>query len=175
VWTTVHANNAMGILDRMIDLLRETENPNPLDLIADPNIISGLICQRLAKVLCPHCKKKMVDHEDELSEELIDRVRKAVANIDNVFIRGEGCEKCGHAGVKGRSVVGEVIAPDMQFMLLLKDGRKVEATDYWKTRMGGRTMTQHAISKIEEGILDPSMAEETVGPITLGDTSGNDI
>jgi general secretion pathway protein E len=171
VWTTVHANNAMGILDRMIDLLRETENPNPLDLIADPNIISGLICQRLAKVLCPLCKKKMVDHEDELNPELVDRVRKAVSNIENVYVRGEGCEKCNHAGVKGRSVVGEVIAPDMNFMLLLKEGKKVQATDYWKMRMDGRTMVQHAISKIEEGILDPSMAEETVGPISLGDAS----
>lgn len=167
VWTTVHANDAMGIMDRMIDLLRDTENPNPLDLIADPTIISGLICQRLSKVLCPHCKAKLVDKEAEVDPEIVARVRAAVADVDKVYVRGDGCEKCNHSGIKGRSALGEVVAPDLQFMLKLKAGDKFGAADYWRSRLGGRTLVEHAIVKVEAGIVDPQMAEETVGPLVL--------
>ena len=169
VWTTVHANDAMGIMDRMIDLLRDTENPNPLDLIADPTIISGLICQRLSKVLCPKCKVKLVDKEPDLDPELVHRVRSAVADIDKVHVRGEGCDHCNRSGIKGRSALAEVIAPDLTFMLMLKKGDKFGAKDYWRTRMNGRTLVEHAILKVEEGIVDPAMAEETVGPLIVGE------
>lgn len=173
VWTTVHANDALGILDRMVDLLRDTENPNPLDLIADPTIISGLICQRLSKVLCPSCKKRFVDRMDDMDPELVARVKSAVADIEKVFVRGDGCDNCNHSGIKGRSALAEVIAPDMAFMVKIKAGDKFGAADYWRTRLGGRTMVEHAIYKVECGIVDPSMAEETVGPLVLGDAIGN--
>ena len=174
VWTTVHANDAMGIMDRMIDLLRDTENPNPLDLIADPTIISGLICQRLSKVICPKCKVKLTDKEADLDPELMQRVRTAVANVDNVYVRGDGCESCNHSGIKGRSALAEVVAPDLAFMLLLKKGDKFGAKDYWRTRMNGKTLVEHAIMKVEAGIVDPGMAEETVGPLIVGELGGGD-
>lgn len=173
VWTTVHANDAMGIMDRMIDLLRDTENPNPLDLIADPTIISGLICQRLSKVICPSCKVKFVSKMDELDPDLVERVKSAVSDIDRVFVRGDGCESCNHSGIKGRSALAEVIAPDMAFMMKLKGGDKFGAADYWRTQLGGKTLVEHAIMKVEEGIVDPGMAEETVGPLILRSSNGS--
>ncbi|MGH8808335.1 MAG: GspE/PulE family protein, partial [Noviherbaspirillum sp.] len=72
VWTTVHANNAVAIVDRLVDL------GLPLSLVADHTIVTGLISQRLVKVLCPHCKRRLAGNENLLSESTVSRVRLVI-------------------------------------------------------------------------------------------------
>lgn len=64
VETTLHANDAVGILDRLTDTLGI-----PMGQVADPQVMIGLIAQRLVQLLCPHCKKSWSDVSDGLEEE----------------------------------------------------------------------------------------------------------
>ncbi|WPM85103.1 ATPase, T2SS/T4P/T4SS family [Apirhabdus apintestini] len=50
VLTTLHANSAFSIPERMI-----TMGANA-GLVADAQLLIGLISQRLVQVLCPHCR-----------------------------------------------------------------------------------------------------------------------
>ena len=158
VWTTVHANSAVAIVDRLVDL------GLPLSLVADHTIVTGLISQRLVKVLCPHCSKSLVDHPHELPLAAYARVQRAVGNdMHKVRIAGPGCEHCKQQGTVGRSVIAEVIVPDDQFFKYIRAGEKTEAVAYWLHELGGKTILEHAIEKIAAGLVDPRMAEKVVG------------
>lgn len=158
VWTTVHANSAIAIVDRLVDL------GLPLSLVADHTIITGLISQRLVKVLCQHCCVSLVDHPHELPAAAYARVQRAVGGaLPRVRISGPGCEHCGHQGTTGRSVIAEVIVPDDQFFKYIRAQEKTEAIAYWLQELGGRTIRDHAIDKVAAGLVDPRMAEKVVG------------
>ncbi len=158
VWSTVHANSAMAIIDRLVDL------GLPLAMTADHTIITGLISQRLVKLLCPHCRRRLATCEDEMTFEQTERLHRAIGNkIARVFLTGKGCKACGGKGTIGRTVVAEVILPDADLCNYLRKSDKVGATEYWRTMLGGQTLVEHAISKIADGLIDPRMAEKTVG------------
>jgi general secretion pathway protein E len=162
VWTTVHANSAMAIVDRLIDL------GLPISMVADHGVVTGLVSQRLIKVLCPHCKKKLLQHVHEVPAAVVARVRQAVgAAIEHVYITGDGCQECRHQGTIGRTVVAEVIIPDARFYEYIRAGEKVKAIDYWLKELGGRSLLEHAIEKVANGIVDPWVAEKTVGHLAL--------
>jgi general secretion pathway protein E len=162
VWTTVHANSAGAIVDRLVDL------GLPMSLVADHTVVTGLISQRLVKVLCPHCKKRLADHSYELSPAALSRVRKAVAaDIGDVCVAGPGCSHCRYQGTTGRTVVAEVILPDEQFFKYVRAGEKSRALQYWVQQLGGKTILDHAIEKVAAGIIDPRMAEKMVGHLTI--------
>lgn len=158
VWTTVHANSALAIVNRLVDL------GLPMTLVADHTIITGLISQRLVKLLCVHCSKPLLDHPDELPPAAYARVLRAVGDdMHKVRIAGPGCEHCGHHGTIGRTVIAEVIVPDDQFFKYIRAGEKTEAHEYWLHQLGGKTIREHAIEKIAAGLVDPRMAEKVVG------------
>jgi general secretion pathway protein E len=159
VWTTVHANSAIAIVDRLVDL------GLPLGMVTDESVITGLIGQRLVKLLCPHCKQRLAGsplHDEALAA----RVRRAVgAAFERVFVQGPGCEHCAGRGTIGRTVVGEVIRPDARFFAYLRDGDKQAAAAYWLDELGGRTTAEHMIEKVSAGLVDPRAAERIVGPL----------
>jgi type II secretory ATPase GspE/PulE/Tfp pilus assembly ATPase PilB-like protein len=49
--STLHANDSINILERLV-----TMGINPA-LLTDPQLMTGLISQRLVQLLCPQCKK----------------------------------------------------------------------------------------------------------------------
>jgi len=87
VWTTLHANGALAIADRLLDL-----GVAPI-LLSDPSVVAGLICQRLIKTLCPHCKKPMSEHAHELDHADVDRFAR-VLDFRDVYLLGPGCDHC---------------------------------------------------------------------------------
>lgn len=162
VWTTVHANSDLAILDRMRDLGVHQ------DLLCDPTIISGLICQRLVKKLCPHCKVPLSDKIPECQQSDIRRFM-SVLDIENVYVQGEGCEACRGSGILGRTVVAEAVLTDNTLMGLIKSGDKLAAIRYIRRDLGSISMLRHAIQKINTGTVDPFQAEDVVGPLDTAD------
>jgi general secretion pathway protein E len=167
VWTTVHANGAIAIVDRLVDL------GLPLNMVADETIVSGLISQRLVKVLCPHCKQRLTEHVARLDKALVDRVRRVVGGqLQDVCIAGDGCDACAGRATIGRTVVAEVIRTDAQFFALLRAHGKAAAAEYWRRSLDGQTVMDHAIEKVARGEVDPRMAERVVGRLTLTSDTG---
>lgn len=180
VWSTVHANSAIAIVDRLVDL------GLPIAMVADHTVVSGLISQRLVKLLCPHCKQPLAPHRDLLAPALLGRLQASLgAALDGACIAGDGCPACQGRATAGRSVLAEVILPDARFCELLRAGDKNGALAWWRTGLGGRTLVEHALDKVAAGLVDPRTAEKTVGllvaerrqpaawdGLSLGQTSG---
>ncbi|MGF7187377.1 GspE/PulE family protein [Robbsia andropogonis] len=160
VWTTVHANGALAIIDRLVDL------GLPLAMITDESVVTGLISQRLVKLLCPHCRINLSRAAASVDDALVARVRRvAGTSFDAVHLQGPGCDHCSGRGTVGRTVVAEVIRTDARFFALLRSGDKTAAQDYWLSTLGGQTLAEHAVCKVAEGLVDPRMAERIVGPL----------
>lgn len=158
VWTTMRANNALGIIDRFDSL------GVPVEALADPGTIGGLICQRLVKVLCPHCKKLLIERLGTFNGRDTARVM-AVLDLQNVHVAGDGCEHCNHTGTVGRTVVAETIVVDNQLMRFIRSSERIGAIEYVRREQSAMSMLGHAIKKINAGIVDPFHAESVVGAL----------
>jgi len=161
VWTTLHANGAFAIIDRLLDL------DVPLENLTDHSIITGLTCQRLVKVLCPKCKVPLLDALDRYSDSDLRRI-KSVVDVSNVFVTGMGCDHpdCRHGSV-GRTVVAETVITDASLMKFIRARDRIGAQEYWQRDQGGKTMLAHAIETVKQGLIDPFAAEDTVGPLNM--------
>jgi general secretion pathway protein E len=166
VWTTVHANNALAILDRMIDL------GVPVELLADASIITGLICQRLLKVLCPQCKLPINTVLDRYSQADLQRIM-SVAELEKVHVIGHGCESCRNTGIIGRTVVAETVLTDDKLLAFIRQRDKLSAMAYWRNELHGLTMRDHALLKVTQGTVDPFQAEAVVGRLSKSDDAAH--
>jgi type II secretory ATPase GspE/PulE/Tfp pilus assembly ATPase PilB-like protein len=156
VWTTLHANSAAAVISRFRDMGVETFK------LKDPDLIKGLIAQRLFRRVCPNCREPLKDHPEHPSYK---RVLQSLGEIgiEHTYIKGAGCEKCGGRGAAGRIVIGEIIMPDLQFLEFMVDGYTKKALDYWINDLGGRSMKDSAIEKMFKGVIDVDEVERWCG------------
>ena len=147
VWTTLHANSAPAILMRLRDMGVETFK------LLDPELVKGLISQRLFRKLCPHCRISVKERLNELS---VQRLKTALGDfgIENTYVRGPGCKFCNNTGIKGRMSVPEIILPDAIFLELMIKGETRKAIDYWTSDLNGRTLKEAAIERMLKGLID---------------------
>ena len=170
VWTTLHANDVMSILERLRDIGVE------VSLLTDPALITGLINQWLVRKICQECAKDYVANRHTVPADLADRIDH-FCDPAKVRLKGDGCKKCKGTGISGRTVIAEVVVPTMRLMTVFKQHGKSEARSYWVKHMHGITKNRHLIQRINEGLVDPAHGERDVCAldediITLGD--GND-
>lgn len=162
VWSTLHVNGAFAVPDRLMDL------GVARDLLGDPGILGGMICQRLTKVLCPHCKIPL--RAANVSTGEVERIYRALGT-DEAFVRGPGCSHCGGKGIVGRTVVAEVVEMDETLAELVLSRKRRDALAYWRKSQGGILMAEHAVLKARAGLIDPFQAEEVVGRLPGPPTS----
>ncbi|AVV40013.1 GspE/PulE family protein [Pantoea vagans] len=156
VKTTTHANDGTGIIDRLTDTLGIAPG-----MVLDPQVVIGLVAQRLVQRLCPNCKKRWKDVREELSEDDRELI-ESHCDISTVAFRNhEGCSTPGcWRGIIGRKVIAEVIRPDARFMQLYRDHGKLAARSYWVHHMGGITRGAHLKRYIAAGEADPIDADK---------------
>ncbi|MDR6680234.1 GspE/PulE family protein [Pseudomonas oryzihabitans] len=158
LWSTLHTNNAVASLQRLIDM-----GVDP-SLVTDPALVTGIINQSLLPVLCPHCSVPLASQRGQLSQALLERL-DLVMDTAQVRLKGAGCEHCRDLGVTRRTVAAEVLLPTHRFMRIFREKGAGEARSHWVNQMGGITKIQHAIRKVAAGLIDPRMAETIVGPL----------
>jgi general secretion pathway protein E len=166
VWASLHANDAMSILDRLRDKKVE------LYKLADHTLVTGLIGQRLMRTLCPHCKMALTDvlsyEDDRIIDDLLqESLEKQIGaeHFDRIFFTNEnGCDHC-TGGTVGRTVAAETIVPDQDFMSFIRKEDKLGAFNYWIEHLDGMTMLEHATQKMLMGEVDPREVEGKVSPL----------
>lgn len=158
VWTTLHANSAPAIVTRLRDM-----GIQPY-LLNDPELVKGLVSQRLLRKLCPNCRQSIKTKEGTPEFE---RLRNALGDygIENVYVSGPGCKACGYKGFKGRMAVDEIILPDSRFLRLMIDNETAKAIDYWVSELNGRPLKDAAIERMIKGQIDMDEVERWCGLI----------
>ena len=156
VWSTLHANSAPAIVNRLLDMGIDSFK------LKDPELIRGLLSQRLFKKLCPKCRQAIKDHPEHPSYARLERALGKYG-IEQSYIKGPGCPFCSGKGIVGRIVAAEVIIPDAKFLEKLVDGSKGEAVHYWTNELSGRTLKEDAIEKMLRGIIAVDEVERWCG------------
>ena len=156
VWTTLHANSAMAALVRLLDMGVEAFK------LKEETMMRGLVSMRLFKRLCPHCREKLKNHP-EYSE--YERVMDSFGELgmNQVYVRGPGCDACNGTGTMGRIKAGEIIITNSEFLNLALSGNTDGAVKYWLEEMDGRTLKESACSLMLQGIIGVDELERWVG------------
>jgi type II secretory ATPase GspE/PulE/Tfp pilus assembly ATPase PilB-like protein len=107
VLSTLHTNNAIGAITRLIDL--------GVERFLLPPTLRLIVAQRLARRLCDDCKKP-IDPPKEVLEIIEENLRDVPKEILDRYVKepykiyhAEGCEKCGGRGYIGRMGIFEVV------------------------------------------------------------------
>ncbi len=156
VWTTLHANSAMAALVRLLDMGVEAFK------LKEETMMRGLISMRLFKRLCPHCRERLMSHPEKPEYA---RVKDAFGDLglNQVYVRGGGCEHCNGTGTMGRIKAGEIIITNSDFLKLALAGDTDAAVKYWLEEMDGRTLKEAACSLMLQGIIGVDELERWVG------------
>jgi general secretion pathway protein E/type IV pilus assembly protein PilB len=138
VYTTLHTNDALGIIPRL------------LDLGLHPSLLSGhVICvlaQRLVRRLCDRCKSPGPATAAQV------RVLGADADRPPTVWRAVGCSDCGNKGYRGRIAVAEVLGFNAEMdELVAKTASRAELFGCAR-RHGFKTMADDGIAKVLEGL-----------------------
>ncbi len=156
VWTTLHANSAMGALTRLLDMGVEAFK------LKDETMLRGLVSMRLFKKLCPYCRERLIDKP---THPAYHRVMEALGDLglQQTYVRGQGCEHCKGTGTAGRVKAGEIIITNSEFLNLVLSGETETALRFWLEKMNGRTLKEAATELMLRGVIGVDELERWVG------------
>jgi general secretion pathway protein E len=139
VLASVHANDALAVVPRLLDLGVE-----PYQLAAG---FRGAAAQRLVRRLCPGCREP---HEPDDQ----DRAFLAALGADDAprLWSAKGCGACHGEGFKGRVAIGEGYAADAAFLRAIADGEPLEALLAHARRGGYADMATDGLAKALAGV-----------------------
>jgi type IV pilus assembly protein PilB len=155
VFSTLHTNNAIGAIPRLIDMGME-----PFLLVASINVVAA---QRLVRKICPDCRA-----EDPLTKVVEEEIKKELVGVpDDYFegldkknfkiFKGGGCEKCAHTGYRGRLGLFEVLPSNEQIQDLILSKSSVHKIYDEAQKIGMISLKQDGIIKVLRG--DTTMEE----------------
>ena len=141
VLSTLHTNDSLSTIERLMDMNVEKY------LLAEA--LEGIISQKLARRLCPHCKKlrKTTTYEKEL-------IKKALnMDVEEIY-EAVGCEKCNH-GYKGRIAFQEVLKIDQKIQDTL-------SMNIRKDKLRNLVYNDDVITLLQDGIIKVLRGETTI-------------
>jgi type II secretory ATPase GspE/PulE/Tfp pilus assembly ATPase PilB-like protein len=138
--STLHTNDATATITRLFDL-----GIQPF-LIASSLI--GIVAQRLVRRLCPDCRRPQ-----ELSAETIEKAG-GLSRLppDAHWEAGQGCEKCGQTGLRGRIAIHEVLAINDELRELITSRAPEHVIKKGAKRAGMRSLLQDGMDKAAHGL-----------------------
>ena len=177
ILTTVHATSAIGVIGRLtskaLGLNRES--------MCNPEFLSALVYQVLTPLNCPECKVPAASVMTPASLQTYQDVFGL--DTSQFFCASDrGCVHCRkpgidysnseRQGVRGVKVHAEVLVPDTELLLLLSQGKDIEARRVWRNRrntpfnhpeMHGKEAWGHALYDVSRGLVDPYYFELNFG------------
>lgn len=162
VFSTLHTNDAVGAIPRLIDLGAKTQIIGPA--------LNLVIAQRLVRVLCPECKVPVAIN-DEQKEKIKTFIEKLPARVDKkeyetyVIYGPKGCPACAGIGYKGRISIFELFAISEKIEeLIYKNPTEIELKEI--AQKEGMVMLQEdGFLKVLKGKTSIAEVERLAGKI----------
>ncbi len=157
VLSTLHTNNAIGVIPRLIDMKVE-----PFLLPAALNL---MVAQRLIPRLCDSCKKpetaadpiqEIIEKElSRLPTPVLEELKQKIPDLKEPYrvYHSAGCNDCNGKGIKGRIALYEILkmTPDLEAII---NAGPSEAKILDESRKQGMvTLREDGIMKALEGLI----------------------
>ena len=143
VLSTIHANDAIGVVARLIDLGVE-----PF-LVASALI--GVVAQRMGRRVCRDCSKLV---EAPLLEQAA--YAKETGEERKEFLYGSGCKICSNTGYKGRIAFHEILRISDALRTMLLKGADASELRQQALKEGLVPLIKDGMLKVKAGITTPT-------------------
>lgn len=142
VLSTVHANDAVGALFRLMDL--------GIESFLITSAMVGIIAQRLVRRICPHCRAlREVPEEERMAYE------RETGEKRTRFYHGTGCNYCALTGYHGRMGVYEIMVISEEIRRLVLKGASADVIKAQAIKEGMITMWRDGMLKVQAGHTTP--------------------
>jgi type II secretory ATPase GspE/PulE/Tfp pilus assembly ATPase PilB-like protein len=163
VLSTLHTNDAAGVIPRLIDI-----GVKPYFLVPSINAVIG---QRLIRKICPHCRQEHILSPEE--KEQVQKIMAVISPKANIDIPSklptiykaspEGCKECNFIGYKGRLGIYEIFTMDDNLKQLTIDKAPAFKILQQAIENGMITMLQDGILKCLDGITSLDEVYRVIG------------
>ncbi|OGZ33295.1 MAG: hypothetical protein A3I88_02770 [Candidatus Portnoybacteria bacterium RIFCSPLOWO2_12_FULL_39_9] len=152
VLSTLHTNNAVGVIPRLIDM--------GVGAFLLPSALNLAVAQRLIKRLCEECKKEVSASpqitaiiEEELGKLNPEHKKKIVWKKPYKVYQAQGCKFCANKGTKGRIALFEVVLMTPALEEIITKNPTEAAIEEEAKKQGMVTMRQDGVFKALQGII----------------------
>ena len=153
VLATLHTNDAVGTIPRLIDL-----GLSPVSIAAS---FRGVVAQRLIRRACTYCRETIGPadalnaHEKELSDRYGVRPR----------VRAVGCKFCGSTGYRGRMALAEVLVATPTFLDAVAHSSAPSVLQQLAVTGGMRPIREVALDAVRAAETTIDEVERVVGEL----------
>ena len=149
VLSTLHTNDCVSVIYRLKNM------GIPFYMIAAA--LTGVVAQRLVKVLCPYCKKKAF--ADKGTRHLI---RDFTGEEMEEVWEAVGCGECQFTGYSHRTAVYEIFELNETVKNMIRDGESAEKIRYYQRERGFLSLQEQAARMVIAGEMDMKEAENVI-------------
>lgn len=152
VLSTVHTNNSIATLSRLIDMGIESY------LLASS--LNCVLSQRLVRRICSSCRSQVQMKPDELQlfeqygllTDFMHSSKKYSGKSDAIYgSRGKGCAKCYMTGFFGRIAINEVLVVDDGLRAMIARQRPLDELRAYLTEQQFRSLMHDGLHKVIQG------------------------
>lgn len=143
VLSSIHANDAVGVIFRLLDLGIE-----PF-LVASALI--GVVAQRMVRRTCPDCAQLA---EVPLLEKMV--YSKEIGEERSEFLCGSGCKSCANTGYQGRTGIFEILQMSDEIRTRLLNGTTATQLRKQAIKEGMITLLKSGMLKVKADITNPA-------------------
>ena len=154
VLSTLHTNNSIGVIPRLIDL--------KVHSFLLPSSLNLMVAQRLVSKICDNCKKaeKAPEEISRIIEKEITRIPKEILGKSKVDVsrpykiyRALGCEVCKGKGITGRVAIFEILKMTPELEEVINSSlTETKILEEFK-RQGNVSLRQDGILKALQGLV----------------------
>jgi len=138
VFTTLHANDSVTSIVRLLDLGIESS------LIQ--SALTVVVAQRLVRLLCNDCKVPYTPNQEFL------RKIRVTVDEEKTFYKAKGCEECQGTGYRGRTGIYEVLMVTDGLRELIKENPSLQDIKNESRRAGLITLQEDGLRKVMQGL-----------------------
>ena len=143
VLSSIHANDAIGVITRL------------LDLGVEPFLVSsaliGVVAQRMVRRICSNCAEPT---EAPVTEQIA--YSREMCEDRSEFLYGKGCKSCANSGYRGRTGIFEILHISDEFRTILLKGATTGELQSQAIREGMITLMKDGMLKVKADLTNPS-------------------
>jgi len=142
VLSTMHTNDAVGAISRLINL------GIPPFLVASG--LLGTVAQRLIRTVCDKCKEAYTPTEEELRELSV----AAQQSSNTTLYKSIGCNSCYESGYRGRKAIYEILCVSNQIRKMIVQSSSNDEIKEQAIKEGMKTLQRSGIEQVLDGSTD---------------------
>ena len=137
VLSTIHTNDSLNTIERLLDM--------DVERYLLSSALTGIISQKLARKLCPHCRTKraVTQYENNI-------FKKVLGHEVNEIYTSNGCDQCGN-GYSGRIAIHEVLLINQTIKDAISENIRKEKLRELVYNSDVITLLQDGLEKVEAG------------------------